>query len=398
MATTTEKLARRRFGFRLRTLMVLILVVALFVGWRANRAYVQRQAVARIIAANGSITYDFQFGVPSSSRGTKQPPAPGWLRRWIGDEYFQEVSGVTIRAYTSPEPVEAISHLDSLESLEISSLIRVGDGLEKIQGSSRLKIVKLSGPGVTDTWLGNLLQTSRNLERLELNGADISDAGLTHLSGLSKLEALGVVNSPKVTDATVEIVVPTLPSLTMLNLGAGLTDRSLPIIGRCQGLRKLTLSRTKVTDQGIANLEGLTRLSDLILDQTAMTDDGLAFLAGMVELRSLRLRETKITGKGFEHLGKLQKLFIVELDGSDFSDEGLPFLARLNSLQTVYLERTKVSDAGLIQLQGMPRLAKVYVGETRVTDAGLAAFLKQNPAVKQASNKLVSRQLMKSSN
>src|SRR5947208_2022537 len=89
---------RRLFRTSLRGLMVVILIIAAFLGWRVNRANTQRRAVAVILKEAGdSVEYDFAY---ENSRGklTKRRWAPHWLRRAIGDEYFQEVTGINFRA------------------------------------------------------------------------------------------------------------------------------------------------------------------------------------------------------------------------------------------------------------------------------------------------------------
>jgi hypothetical protein len=69
---TTETSRRRRFAFSLRTLMIVVLIVGGLFGWKANRAYTQRQAVAAIREAKGSITYDFQDFPPGTSGKIRQ--------------------------------------------------------------------------------------------------------------------------------------------------------------------------------------------------------------------------------------------------------------------------------------------------------------------------------------
>ena len=82
------------FRISLGTLMLLVLVVGGGLGWKANRAHAQRQAVAAIKAAGGGIIYDFQYPNDGKPR-PKEPPGPRWLRSMLGDEYFQEVAGVS---------------------------------------------------------------------------------------------------------------------------------------------------------------------------------------------------------------------------------------------------------------------------------------------------------------
>src|SRR4051794_2575181 len=74
---------RKGFVLSLRSAMLLVLFSGLWLGWRVNRANDQRRAVVAIRRAGGGITY-------SNARTW----APAWLRNWLGDEFFQEVTSV----------------------------------------------------------------------------------------------------------------------------------------------------------------------------------------------------------------------------------------------------------------------------------------------------------------
>src|SRR6267143_506127 len=54
----------------------------------AQRVASQRAAVRAIEDLGGDITYDFEL------EGKSEPPGPGWLRAWIGDDYFRRVASV----------------------------------------------------------------------------------------------------------------------------------------------------------------------------------------------------------------------------------------------------------------------------------------------------------------
>ena len=55
---------------------------------------------------------------------------------------------------------------------------------------------------------------------------------------------------------------------------------------------------TGVTDAGLANLEGLTKLQSLNLAKTKVTDAGLEHLKTLTALRSLDVSETAVTDAG----------------------------------------------------------------------------------------------------
>jgi hypothetical protein len=152
MASTTETPKRRsRFAISLRILMLLVLLAALPMGWKVNRAHTQRRAVAAIRAANQDVRYDFQRS------GAIEPPGPAWLRRLVGDEYFQEVVHVTLRS-DDPKVMAAVGQLDRLEYLNIDVLQEnAGNALAEIGRLKRLQDLSLYGAfGLRDDMLASL--------------------------------------------------------------------------------------------------------------------------------------------------------------------------------------------------------------------------------------------------
>src|SRR5437868_818874 len=85
----------RRLRISLRTSMLVVLVVAAWLGWITHRARQQWDAVAAIREYGGSVRYDYEFvdGIPTPGR---EPAAPKWLRRILGDEFFREVVEVNL--------------------------------------------------------------------------------------------------------------------------------------------------------------------------------------------------------------------------------------------------------------------------------------------------------------
>jgi hypothetical protein len=89
----------RWFQFRLASLFLLLTVAAVWFGWQSNRARLQREIVAVIEAAGGAVAYSHQDTLPGGY--SHDPPSgPAWLRRLIGNEYFQEVAFVNLNNAT----------------------------------------------------------------------------------------------------------------------------------------------------------------------------------------------------------------------------------------------------------------------------------------------------------
>jgi hypothetical protein len=133
----------------------------------------------------------------------------------------------------------------------------------QLDGSGRLNLdAEPPGPA----WLRNLLGDDffTHVVCVYLDGSPITDAGLEHLKGLTRLKEL-LLNGPQVTDAGLEHL-------------KGLTQ-----------LQFLGLNHTHVTDAGLGQLNGLTQLQWLDLDGAQVTGAGLQHLKVLPQLDSLVL-------------------------------------------------------------------------------------------------------------
>ncbi len=156
--------------------------------------------------------------------------------------------------------------------------------------------------------------------------------------------------------------------------GARITDHGLAALEGKRRLVRLDLSDTRVGDQGLTHVEGLSSLEILHLNGTDVFDEGLARLRGLIRLTTLGLRGTKVTDAGLAHLKGLSRLESLDLDGTKITDDGLARLAGLTKLTTLSLSETLVSDVGLAYLEGLSSLAWLSLDGTQITDSGLASI------------------------
>jgi hypothetical protein len=172
--------------------MILVLLAGCGIGWKANRARDQRLAVEVIRASRGSLCYNFQETGndvlnPKVVNLSKEPPAPKWLLKAIGDEYFQEVSQVDIRTDVPRETLLAIAKFDHLVHL---TLLLEGSkvdasALGRIAEIPSLQSLILGQQSVNDAALAKLAG-ARRLRRLSLGGAsEVTDAGMAPLQRFS---------------------------------------------------------------------------------------------------------------------------------------------------------------------------------------------------------------------
>ncbi len=107
----TSPSKRRWFAFRLRTLLVAVValgVVLTPLAIKMKKAREQKKAVEWVLENGGSVEYDWQTDDDSGS-----PPGPKWVRRLVGDEFFQTVRMVCLIA----TPVSEMSPLRGLTNL-----------------------------------------------------------------------------------------------------------------------------------------------------------------------------------------------------------------------------------------------------------------------------------------
>ncbi len=244
----TDPTNRRRFRFSLRTLLIVVVLLSLPLGWFAlklRQAERQRQAVEAIREAGGYVSYDYEFS-------GQEPPSPARLTGLLGEDFFADVVYVNLDypAKAGDVDLEQVETLTALSGLSLSRTQVTDEGLVHLKG-----LTKLESLGLWDT--------------------QITDAGLAHLKGLAGLETLSLINT-RITNAGLE----NLKGLTKLEF--------------------LALCDTQITDAGLEHLQGLTKLEVLGLSNMHVTDAGLEHLKGLTQLKALILHGSHVTDEGVE--------------------------------------------------------------------------------------------------
>ena len=266
-----------RFQFSIKSLLILVVVVALPFSWLAveMRAAREQKAAVEEIEKVGSVVYDWNVDASSNPIPNAKPSEPAWLRNLLGDDFFTLV--ISAGFHSGEQITDA--------------------ALADLAGLTHLQMLRLGGTRVTDAALAQIARLTQ-LQTLWLDDTRITDDGLAHLAGLTRLQRLVLRNTP-ITDA----------GLAHL---AGLTQ-----------LQHLWIDNTQITDAGLAHLAGLTRLQRLYLGNTRITDDGLAHLAGLTRLQRLDLSSTQITDAGLPHLAALDQLKDLSLHDTKVTGEGV---------------------------------------------------------------------------
>jgi len=86
--------------FRLQTMLIVVTLLAVWLGAHIHSANTQRQSVAVILDCGGSVQYDFQY--PTGSYGyddfsySATSPVPQRLHEFVGVDFFHDVVAVKV--------------------------------------------------------------------------------------------------------------------------------------------------------------------------------------------------------------------------------------------------------------------------------------------------------------
>lgn len=193
------------------------------------------------------------------------------------------------------EGIGALKDLKSLRNLTAASLGAFSPdmlpAMAAIEGLTDLSLVGNDLDAAMEGLAGSKVQ------RLNVTGAKLGDAGGVALGGLTELALLSA-NQTAIGDGTIAALAAGASKLDTLHASStAVTDDAGPSLAALSGLKTLWLDRTAVTDALMPNLVGLP-LQTLNLDGVALTDAGLKALEAVKTLKSLAIPRTQVTDAG----------------------------------------------------------------------------------------------------
>ena len=210
-----------RFQFGVRSLFVLVVVIAIPCSWFSaamEEAKQQRKTVAAIEEL-GAETWE-------------KPSGPEWLRDLLGDDFLKNVDAVIFHgSEVTDAGLEHLKTLRQLKNLNLGTTRTTDAGLEHIKALRQLQVLNLNFTRVSDAGLESLKRLTE-LQELRLDDTKVTDAGLRHLEGLSQLTVLWLD-------------------------GTQVTDAGLEHLRKLSQLEDLGLRGTKVTREGVQALQQL---------------------------------------------------------------------------------------------------------------------------------------------
>lgn len=171
----------------------------------------------------------------------------------------------------------------------------------------------------------------------DFSGADINNT--LDFSGITELKELNLSNT-SLEDGDLARIRREIEEKTVL---------------QWTSLRKLDLSYTSISDEGLYALKSLNQLENLNLSGTAIQGDGLTYIQGFSSLNEINLNESHVT------------------------NEGLRSLQNLPALERIYLNNTSLQGDILLHFVQFPKLQQIAIHGITVAPQILKTFKQKRP-------------------
>ncbi len=291
-------------------------------------------------------------------------PALPW-GRLIGDDKARELFGVPVELNShenelTPYQIGIIGGYTPLKSLHLRGVTDAD--IRKLKGLANLEVLELDEPQITDEACETIGRFDQ-LKRLSLGNyyddsttLQITDQGLSHLVGLTKLEGLD------------------LPA-------PGVTDDGLKSIAKLQALTGLELDGTSLSGEGLGDLSKLTNLRVLIIRNWSLKEHALSDLPKLGNFQALGLMNCSLSENCLRPLGECPLLNQLSLTGPNVTDAMLDGLSSITLLRRLDLENAIVTDELLDDLTSLWSLDSLYLRNTKVSRAACERFQQARPEV-----------------
>jgi hypothetical protein len=346
-----------KWRLSLRWTLILFTLTSIIVGFvvHARRWTIPQQAVVDNLRQKwGAVAYDYELAFLGTEAGKRlviegrdpfrYAPPSGWaIFRWIlGRDYFNNPISVDVHLENAFHPTfdasdwRDITSLRTVESLGLSHCDFPPDiEFSRLANLQRLKGLYLEGSTVSQEFI-NAVSQLPDMERINFTAVRFSEPiDLDGWSRLGKLETLHLsdmqLNELDLTPLA------KLPSLRWLDLSKStVTDEGIAWLSQTQ-LVRLELDQTRITGKCLQALpQTLTRLE---LSNTTIIDSDLQFLSHLKNLEDLFLAEVSLDGSGLIHLKSLPKLSHLSLYDNDIDEEMLDVLEEFPALESVSLSQ-----------------------------------------------------------
>lgn len=318
-----------------------------------------------------------------------------WLRKRLGDD-VKEAIGLSFsrecydlgpdRTDVSNDEMKLVSVFTGLQRLDLQMAAITDAGLAHLAELRLLQSLNLSDCRVTSAGLRHLTGMP-HLAELTLVRTDVASDGLKHLAGCPQLAKLTVAPLPQANvlnqltsleevscGGVQELQLTALPLLTQLHVGF---SREAPALF---SLANLPALQNVDADLGLlparVELRDLPELSRLTLhaNLAALPVDQIGQFTNLRELVFSRNQQAdQLHESQLQHLTTLRQLVRLHL-GGDIETASLQHLAGLSDLQYLTFGGGELDDSGLSSLSQLTNLRELTIYRLRGTGRGFDAL------------------------
>jgi Leucine-rich repeat (LRR) protein len=142
--------------------------------------------------------------------------------------------------------------------------------------------------------------------------------------------------------------------------------------GRVEG-DSVSLRGTWVTDADLIELAAMAKLRRLDLSHTRITDEGLLHLKPASQIEELVLYYAEqVSDQGMNAIKDWTRLRVLDVRGTRIADGTLAVVGGLKSIEWLDIANTNVTDNGLDHLVGLTRLKHLALGRSRLSETATA--------------------------
>jgi hypothetical protein len=310
----------------------------------------------------------------------------------------QGAAGIDAEGQMTDVMIQEVSSLEHITALKLGGSRSVTDaGVRHLSGLSRLRYLDLSGTSITDQGLEVLLALPE-LETISLAWTRVTDAGLANLSGCERLVNVNLQGT-SCGDGALRALAGKA-RLSQLRTGGTVTDAGLAILSEMPVFKRwhggeakmgllsydaapnYLLLRGRFTDRGMKQLEGLGGLFALNLDASELGITA-AGLAPLVGLPNLGWLAVDATDDAMPYIARMPRLRFLGCQDTVAGDDGFVALSQSQSIEHIWGRRChNLRTRGFAALSRLPALRGLSVSCKNVEDAGVAE-LPNFPALRE---------------
>lgn len=272
---------------------------------------------------------------------------------------------------------------DRLVKIKLPNKRVEDEDLKRVADEPALVDINLQKSSVRGPGLDYLQQ---KLDRLILTGSMVEDQGLQILEGRT-IQHLGLGGVKGITDDGLESL-GKIKELRRLSLSdTVISDDGLDVLARvCPGIQDLELLGLDITAEGLKALRGLYSLKKLEISQIPLNDECVRMIATH-PLEELWIANALVSDVGVEMLSNCASMKTLVLSVNQYvTDDSIPHLLKLEKLEHLDLRYTAVTEQGVAELAKLPRLRSLLLNGTKAQRAGNLSSLFPKGSVSKPSD------------